>query len=223
MNLADYRELRLLTDISSGDSVTQRYLAKKYGLALGLTNFLMRRLVKKGHIKIVNLQRKRLRYLITPKGLAEKVRLTYEYLDYSLALYRHIRTLLTQTISSLMASGRTRTVLYGSGELAEITFVIMQQRGLSVAAIVDERDHDGRLFMNQPVRPISVLPELSFDVVMVASFTDRRKIIQQLGRWGVPQEKIVTISGEGQAHLLASEPIATPTDLPDILMETPSA
>src|SRR3989338_7499651 len=132
MDLADYRQFQLLTEIASGDAVTQRRLAQKHGLALGLINFLIRRLVKKGYVKIVNLERKRLRYLITPNGLAEKARLTYQYLEYSLALYRHMRTLLTRTLTELLEAGGTRTILYGTGELAEITFLAMQQRGLAV-------------------------------------------------------------------------------------------
>jgi hypothetical protein len=55
MDVESYRKLQFLTEISSGDSVTQRRLAKKHGLALGLTNFLIHRLFKKGYVKIVNL------------------------------------------------------------------------------------------------------------------------------------------------------------------------
>ena len=88
-----------MTDISSGSSVTQRHLAKKHGLALGLTNLLLRRLVKKGYVKIVNLQRNRLGYLLTPTGLTEKVRLTYEYIEYSLYFYRQIRAFLTHALA----------------------------------------------------------------------------------------------------------------------------
>src|SRR3990167_1327823 len=115
MDLEAYRDLKLLTEISSGDSVTQRRLAKQYQLALGLTNYLMRRLVKKGYVKIVNLERRRLRYLLTPKGVAEKARLTYEYLECSLYLYRQLRVLLSRALAIVIASGHKATVLYGSG------------------------------------------------------------------------------------------------------------
>ena len=120
MNIDQYRELRFLTEIAGGSNVTQRGLAKRHGLALGLTNLLVRRLVKKGFVKIINLERKRLRYLITPKGIAEKAHLTYEYVDYSLALYRQIRTWVTKTLSVIVASGRMKAVVYGTSEIAEI-------------------------------------------------------------------------------------------------------
>lgn len=213
MNTEAYREFQLLTEISSGDSVTQRHLAKKYGLALGLTNFLIRRLVNKGHVKMINLQRKRLRYLVTPTGLAEKARLTYEYLDYSLALYRHIRTLLTHTLQVIHASGGTRVVVYGAGELAEITFLLLQQHGLTVAAVVEDEGREERLF-NQPVRPLAALATLTWDCIVVASFKDRDTILQRLGRIGVPPERILTISDRSPAALhpdAAALPLAPAT------------
>lgn len=209
MDVDDYRQLRLLTEISSGHSVTQRRLAKKHGLALGLTNFLIRRLVKKGYIKIVNLEQKRLCYLITPKGVAEKARLTYQYLEYSLSLYRHTLVLLTQTLSVLLESGGKEAVLCGTGELAEIAFQVMQEHALSVVAVIDDGRNGKGTLMNQPVRGPSVLRTLTFDWVVIASFHDHRKIIHQLNQVGVPPEKIVTISGQSNAATLRS-PIVMP-------------
>lgn len=202
MDVESYRALQLLTEISSGDSLTQRRLAKKHGLALGMINFLMRRLVKKGYVKIVNLERKRLRYLLTPKGIAEKARLTYDYLEYSLALYRNIRTFVTRTLSTIVASGGTDIVLCGTGEIAEIAFVLMQQHGLQVVAVVEEPLNGTTSFMNRPVRPLSDLASIPFDWILIASFKDNRKIIQQLSQCGVPEEKIITISEEGHTPAL---------------------
>ena len=193
MDVDDYRQLRLLTEISSGETVTQRRLAKKHGLALGLTNFLIRRLVKKGYVKLVNLERKRLRYLITPKGLAEKARLTYEYLDYSLALYRHVRTLMTETLAQMGRAGGRRVVVYGTGELAEISFLAMQERGLEVVAVLEESGNGRTTFMNQPIRSLAALSGLDFDWVVIATFKDPRKILHQLQHLGVPPTKIATI------------------------------
>lgn len=193
MDVDDYRRLRLLTEMSSGDSVTQRGLAKKHGLALGLTNFLIRRLVKKGFVKIVNLERKRLRYLVTPKGLAEKARLTYQYLDYSLALYRHMRTLMTDTLVQVLRAGGTRVVICGTGELAEIAFLAMQERGLEVIAVLEDSSNGKTTFMNQPVRSLAALPTLDFDWVVIATFKDPDTIVQQLQRIGVSPARIATI------------------------------
>jgi len=193
VDIDDHRQLRLLTEISSNDTVTQRRLAEKHGLALGLTNFLIRRLVKKGYVKIVNLERRRLRYLITPKGLAEKARLTYQYLEYSLALYRHMRTLMTETIAQIGHAGGRRVIVCGAEELAEISFLALQERGLEVIAIVDELGDGKTTFMNHPVRNLSALSGLDFDWLVLATFKDPRKILQQLQQLGIAPAKIATI------------------------------
>src|SRR5439155_254637 len=81
--------LEILTAIGEGRPVTQRALAQRLGVALGLTNLYVKRLARKGCIKVREFPRKpatrkRLHYLLTPKGLAEKTRLTYEHMAYSL-------------------------------------------------------------------------------------------------------------------------------------------
>ena len=90
------RDLEILTAIEEGEPLTQRALAKRLGVALGLANLYLKRLARKGCIKIVEFPRKpaarkRLRYLLTPRGMTEKTRLTYEHMAYSLSLYRRAR------------------------------------------------------------------------------------------------------------------------------------
>src|SRR5436853_4537686 len=87
------RDLEILTAIGEGEPLTQRALAERMGVALGLTNLYLKRLATKGYIKIADFgkkpaARKRLRYLLTAKGLAEKTRLTYEYINRSVTQYR---------------------------------------------------------------------------------------------------------------------------------------
>src|SRR6185369_13267310 len=93
-----HRELKLLEAIAEDNEVTQRRLASRLGIAVGLANLYLRRLARKGFIKCVNVRANRVRYLITPKGIAEKSRLTYEFMAYSLQVFRegrqHLKTML---------------------------------------------------------------------------------------------------------------------------------
>ena len=113
------RELDLLTEIAEGDGVTQRRLAKKLGIALGLTNLYIKRLAKKGYIRIVNIKRSRLKYLLTPRGIAEKARLTYQFMEYSLGYYVKLRETFRQCLLPVSRSENRQVLLYGSGEIAE--------------------------------------------------------------------------------------------------------
>jgi len=84
-------ELRLLEEIAREPDTTQADLAAGLGLAVGSVNWYLKRLIKKGYIKVTRLQRRRLRYLITPQGMAEKARLTYQFMQASLHVYRQAR------------------------------------------------------------------------------------------------------------------------------------
>ena len=173
--------------------MTQRSLAKKHGMALGLTNFLLRRLIRKGYVKIVNLQRNRLRYLITPKGVAEKTRLAYEYFEYSLHLYRYIRACLARVLSVIVESGGKDVIICGTGEVAELVFLILQQHGLCVRAVVDPSGNERARFMNQPVKSMAELSTASFDRIVVATLGDPQQMVHRLTQAGVPKEKLIVI------------------------------
>ncbi len=192
MKFHAHRELQLLEEISGQSHVTQRSLAKKLGVALGLTNLLLYRLARKGYIKVVNLQRNRLRYLITPQGLAEKSRLTCEYLEYSLQFYRHVRRFLTTSLTPLARAGCRDILLFGAGEVAEIAYLTMQEMNLNLVGVVDGENGRAK-FLGVPVISPADLSLIPFDRIVIASFTSREKIQQQLEALGIPAEKVITI------------------------------
>jgi len=109
--------------------VTQRSLATKLGIALGLTNIYLKRLARKGYIKCVSVQSNRISYLITPGGIAEKARLTYEFMNYSLHLYGEVRQHLREVLQECAAADR-RVAIYGRGEAAELAYLSLKECGL---------------------------------------------------------------------------------------------
>src|SRR6185295_13036502 len=137
LDVEAHRDLRLLEAVEEDSRVTQRSLASKLGIALGLTNIYLKRLVRKGCIKCVNVQSNRISYLITPRGIAEKARLTYEFMDYSLHLYGEVRQHLRAVIRECAAAGR-RVAIYGRGEAAELAYLSLREAGLEPVAIFDE-------------------------------------------------------------------------------------
>src|SRR5471032_379163 len=105
MDVEARRELTVLEAVERDQHITQRNLAATLGIALGLTNIYLKRLINKGYIKCINVQSNRLLYLITPQGIAEKSRLTYEFIDYSLHLYREVRLHLTEVLQPCRDEG----------------------------------------------------------------------------------------------------------------------
>ena len=77
MDNQDIRTLKLLEEIENGHVPSQRDLAKTLNVSLGLVNSFIKRLAHKGYFKITTIPKNRVKYILTPKGAAEKARLTY--------------------------------------------------------------------------------------------------------------------------------------------------
>ena len=87
----ELRELSLLEEIESNPNVNQSTLATQMGVAVGTVNWHLKRLIAKGAVKVSRAERKKLRYIITPEGLALRARLAVNYVETSLSLYRNTR------------------------------------------------------------------------------------------------------------------------------------
>ncbi len=197
MNIESYRELKVLHELSTNRFSTQRFLAKKMGVALGLTNLMIRRCVKKGYIKIINIQKNRIQYLVTPQGIAEKTRLTYEYLEYSLHLYRGVREALRKTLEQVAASGGKNIVFLGPGEIAEISYLTMKELGLNLTGVFDDRATD-ETFLGLPIQNTRKLESISFDWAIIGSLNNGLNGFQnRFKELKLPAEKIIMIEQKG--------------------------
>lgn len=126
----------LLAAVSDSDQHTQRSLAGRLDVALGLANALLKRCVAKGLIKIQNAPARRYAYYLTPKGFAEKSRLVAEYLETSLNFFRRARSQYEELFVHLAANGITKIAIAGSGELAEIAMLSASATGMTVQAVI---------------------------------------------------------------------------------------
>ena len=190
MDIEAERDLRLLEAVEQNSRITQRGLATKLGIALGLTNIYLKRLARKGYIKCVNVQSNRLTYLITPRGIAEKARLTYEFIDYSLHLYGEVRQHLRGVLQDCAAKGR-RVALFGRGEAAELAYLSLKEFRLEPIAIFDVEG--GEDFLGMPVRPIAEHTEVAYDVIVVATLESSGRHWAALVQDGVPPEKLLPL------------------------------
>lgn len=129
--------LGLLDAIEGGQSVSQRSLAMRLGVALGLTNSLVKRCVKKGLLKVREVPARRFAYYLTPKGFSEKSKLTAEYLSHSLKFFREARQQYDRIFETCAQNGWKRVVLYGAGELAEIASLAAAENGVELLAVID--------------------------------------------------------------------------------------
>jgi len=190
MNLQGQRELQLLSAVEQDSYVTQRSLATHMGVALGLANLYLKRLAHKGYIKVTTIPSQRIKYLLTPSGVAEKSKLTFQYMQYSLSYYREMRKRLKQVLSELSRAGSKRFVVYGTSELAELTYLTLREMNLTVVGFVSGT-HRGT-FLSYPLWPVEALTQWTYDAVLIADLTDAKKSLAELIQAGVPKTKIYT-------------------------------
>src|SRR3972149_4422453 len=89
--LRQTRDLKLLSEIESDPDATQIGLARKLGVAVGTVNWHLKRMVAKGYVKVKRAERRKLLYIVTPAGLALRGRLTVDYIETSMRVYRQLR------------------------------------------------------------------------------------------------------------------------------------
>ena len=196
MDRHDARELEILTAIGEGRPLSQRALAERVGIALGLVNLYLRRLSRKGYVKITEFPtkpaaRKRLRYLLTAKGLTEKSRLTYEHMLYSLHLFRRTRETLRGSLALMAGHGMKRVALYGPGEAAELAYLTLKEFGLEPIGVFAPTA--GGEFLGFPVQAAAALRPEDLDAVIVATFDRPQAEVAALVRQGIPAAKCLTL------------------------------
>lgn len=126
----DAHELHILEQIERHPDSTQADMATHLGVAIGTVNWYLKRMIGKGFVKVAHVQRRRLRYLITPAGMSEKARLAYEYVQISMNLYRTTRRRVAELIQQLKEAGDNEVVIEGDGDLADICRLTCIEQGV---------------------------------------------------------------------------------------------
>lgn len=128
--------LGVLDAVSGDSSLTQRHIASQLGIALGLANAYLKRCIRKGLVKVQQAPANRYSYYLTPKGFAEKTRLTAEYMSQSLRFFRVVRRQCGDIFNVCAAAGHVRVVLWGAGDVAEIAALCAAEHGVSIVGVV---------------------------------------------------------------------------------------
>ena len=189
MDNHEIHALRILEEIEKDSSQSQRDLARKLNISLGLVNAFIKRLAQKGYFKVTTIPKNRARYILTPKGFAEKTRLTYEFIQKSFSFYKRVRGELKRLLNALESEGVQTVVFYGASDLAEIAYVSLEETSLKLAAIVDDFK-SGETFLGLTVMHPSILKQLECDKIIVTSIRSKEDIYENLADLNIPKGKI---------------------------------
>ncbi|QSH40362.1 hypothetical protein P0136_00050 [Lentisphaerota bacterium ZTH] len=146
------QELKILEHVETSPLLTNRMLARKLGCSVKLAHKLLGKMVDRGCLHVKKIHSRRWDYFLTPKGLAEKARLTYEFLQFSMQFYKEARKRSAQLCRDLAESGIRRVVLLGAGDLAEIVYLGCKEWNLEITAIYDNKH---KTFLGKKVQPFA--------------------------------------------------------------------
>lgn len=193
-----FKSLQLLDEISKGEPLSQRDLSKRLNIALGLVNSYIKNLVAKGYVTIRGIPAKRYTYYLTPKGFAEKSRLTYHLLQDYTNIFRTARKDFQMLFDELHRDGIRRIAFAGVDEVAEIAYLSLQETDIDLSGVFDD-DKSGKDFFRNTVMPYEDLGRFSHEGVIITTYLKRDVAYGKLIENGVHQKKIHTI------YLLANQ------------------
>ncbi len=192
MDKEDLHILRLMGEIDRNGDYTQRELSHRLNLSLGLVNTFLKRLVNKGYFKVKTMPRNRVKYFLTPEGLARKSKLTVEYLRYSLNFYRDIKKLLLKKYKEMEENEVASVLFYGAGEVAELAYLYLQLSNIRLVGIIDDK-MNGKNFFGLRIAEPDRIHQMDWDMVLLTRLEDTDEDIKLLLERGIDPERIATI------------------------------
>jgi DNA-binding MarR family transcriptional regulator len=178
-DLEGHKTLQILSELSDNGSTTQRNLSSRLGIALGLVNSYIKNLVARGYVKVKSIPPRRYGYYLTPKGFAEKTRLTYHLFQNYTRIYCQARSSLKNLFSELQSSGVKKIVFAGADEVAEIAYLTLQETELELSGIIDE-EKAGKKFFGREILPIKDISSIVHDSIVITSYKKSEKIYKEL-------------------------------------------
>ena len=172
--------LDTLLELKENPYLSQRSLAHKLNISLGLTNSILQNLIHRGLIKAKKMTGRKILYLITPKGMVQATNFIYDRVRETQHYYQYTKDLLTTHFTNLYDKGVRKAVIYGTGQLAEITYLSLLDSPLKLHSILTD----------DPVSPKKKF--LGHEVLTLSEF------VQKISETPVPENLIMlsTVSQE---------------------------
>ena len=149
------RELIVIEEVGRDKSLTQRKISHRLGLSLGTTNLVLKKLTSKGYIKTRQLNRRKVQYILTPKGFAEKVKKSYRYFLKTIRSLKMMERKIQELVLEEYQKGKTQFIIFGDGELADIIEISLRNLNVKdleytrVSKLEEIRDQDATILVAQ--------------------------------------------------------------------------
>ncbi|MBA7584108.1 hypothetical protein ES708_26061 [subsurface metagenome] len=150
------KHLDTLLELKQNPSLTQRSLAHRLNISLGLTNAILQNLIHRGLIKAQKMTGRKILYLITPQGMARATNLIYDRFRETQNYYQYTKELLTSYLTELYNQGKRKVIINGTNQLAEITYLSLLDSPLKLYSILsDDPSLSKKKFLGHEVLTLS--------------------------------------------------------------------
>ena len=177
------RDLQFLEELEKTPNLSQRELSNKFGIALGVTNACLKRMARRGWIRLGKIPPRRIGYYLTPKGFAEKAKLTMTFFSYNIHHYSRLKAMIGEKFLEMASQGVRRIIFYGVSEEMEVAYVTLQGTDMELVAIVDDNDGvKGKNILGRKAQDPSEIDGLGADAILVTSILEKERILRNLKR-----------------------------------------
>lgn len=177
------RDLQFLEELEKTPNLSQRELSNKFGIALGVTNACLKRMALRGWIRLRKISPRRIGYYLTPKGFAEKAKLTMTFLSYNIHHYSWLKAMIGAKFLEMVSQGVKRVIFYGVSEEMEVAYVTLQGTDMELVAIVDDNDGvKGKNIFGREVKDPREIGKLKAEAVLITSILEKERISKKLKR-----------------------------------------
>ena len=188
------RDLQILDALHENPTISQRDLSHRVNIALGLTNAVLRRMARKGWIKLKNIPPRRIAYYVTPQGFAEKAKLTMDFMSYTVRHYAVLKNTIGRKLMDLQEKGVRRSALCGAGDETEVALVTLQGTDLELVGIFEHGEPiSTETVGGHRVGKISDLPGLQPEAILITDIGNANAIREAL-RAHVDGTPVLTIA-----------------------------
>jgi len=189
------RDLQLLEEIEQNPRVSQRELSNKFGIALGVTNACIKRMARRGLIRLKGFPPRRIAYYLTPKGFSEKAKLTLHFFSYNIQHYAEMKKVISGRLLEMQEDGIRRIAFYGVSDEMEIAYITLQGSEMKLAGIIDENELEkGKKMFGHRVMGLKEVKNLKVDAILVTSMKEQAVSVKALMKQtGLDSIKVWTI------------------------------
>ena len=182
--------LRILDEINRESLITQRTLSGSLNIALGLVNTYIKRLAKKGYIKISKGPMNRVKYAITRKGFTHRVSLTYDFMQASIDYFKKARQRIDIIYGQMIKAGVRSILIWGDGEIAELCYISLRGLPIKLIGVVDNKKTDNGFFGHH-IYSFEDVKNLEYDAILIASFGKTE--VQKIEELGIDSNKVYSL------------------------------